>query len=112
MYPSFKFDYCKTTYKINYSSIPMYMYISGGVQSCRQNVLSESCIFFRHYVTLSTIKGEEYVVFTQHSEDLFQLVSKFLDGLKRKSKYGLVVQDCSQYGKHCRLSVVLPLNRL
>ncbi|XP_033759791.1 myosin-VIIa-like isoform X2 [Pecten maximus] len=51
----------------------------------------------RHTTTLSTVKSEEYVIFSLHSEDLFRMLSMFLEGLKRKSKYGLVVQDCSQY---------------
>ncbi|XP_060074102.1 myosin-VIIa-like [Ylistrum balloti] len=51
----------------------------------------------RHTATISTVKSEEYVIFSLHSEDLYRMLSVFLDGLKRKSKYGLVVQDCSQY---------------
>ncbi|XP_021365755.1 myosin-VIIa-like isoform X3 [Mizuhopecten yessoensis] len=59
----------------------------------------------RHTTTISTVKSEEYVIFSLHSEDLYRLLSMFLEGLKRKSKYGFVVQDCSQYDGAIGLSV-------
>jgi hypothetical protein len=45
------------------------------------------------------LSGEEYVIQSNHSEDLHSHLTSFLEGLKRKSKYAVVVQDASQVGK-------------
>uniref|UniRef100_A0A8W8IV66 Myosin-VIIa n=2 Tax=Magallana gigas TaxID=29159 RepID=A0A8W8IV66_MAGGI len=52
----------------------------------------------RHTVTLSTLRSEDFVVSSNHADDLFSLLTKFMDGLRRKSKYGIAVQDSTQIG--------------
>ncbi|KAK3095857.1 hypothetical protein FSP39_020064 [Pinctada imbricata] len=50
----------------------------------------------RHSVTVQTVSGEECSVHSTHSEDLYTLLSTFLDGLRLQSKYALVIQDSTQ----------------
>ncbi|XP_071159111.1 myosin-VIIa-like isoform X2 [Mytilus edulis] len=50
----------------------------------------------RNSTTITTLSGEEYVMHSNHSEDLHSHLTQFLEGLKRKSKYAVVVQDSSQ----------------
>ena len=50
----------------------------------------------RNSTTITTLSGEEYVIQSNHSEDLHSHLTSFLEGLKRKSKYAVVVQDASQ----------------
>jgi hypothetical protein len=55
-------------------------------------------ITHRHTVTISTLRSEDFVVSSNHADDLYLLVNKFLDGLRKKSKYGIAVQDSTQIG--------------
>ncbi|XP_048747216.2 myosin-VIIa-like isoform X2 [Ostrea edulis] len=50
----------------------------------------------RHTVTVSTLRSEDFVVSSNQAEDLYLLVTKFMDGLRRKSKYGIAVKDSTQ----------------
>ncbi|XP_062566068.1 myosin-VIIa-like [Saccostrea cucullata] len=50
----------------------------------------------RHTVTISTLRSEDFVVHSNHADDLYLLVNKFMDGLRRRSKYGIAVQDSTQ----------------
>ncbi|XP_022288159.2 myosin-VIIa-like [Crassostrea virginica] len=50
----------------------------------------------RHSVTVSTLRSEDFVVTSNHADDLYLLLNKFMDGLRRKSKYGIAVQDSTQ----------------
>uniref|UniRef100_A0A0B7B7B9 Uncharacterized protein n=1 Tax=Arion vulgaris TaxID=1028688 RepID=A0A0B7B7B9_9EUPU len=43
--------------------------------------------------TLSTVKGDEYTFTSPNAEDIHELVSFFLEGLKKRSKYVIAVQD-------------------
>lgn len=54
---------------------------------------------YRHTVTVSTLRSEDFVVTSNHADDLYLLLNKFMDGLRRKSKYGIAVQDSTQLGK-------------
>lgn len=51
----------------------------------------------RHCTTITTLSKEEYIIHTNHAEDLHSHLTAFLEGLKLKSKYAVVVQDSSQY---------------
>ncbi|ESO98819.1 hypothetical protein LOTGIDRAFT_213603 [Lottia gigantea] len=53
---------------------------------------------WRHSVTINTVKNESFVVTSQHSDDMYQLLSTFYDGLKDQSTYALVIQDAAEYG--------------
>ncbi|XP_050403190.1 myosin-VIIa [Patella vulgata] len=53
---------------------------------------------WRHAVTISTVKGDSYVMTSMHADDMFSLLSEFVDGLRDRSKYALVLQDTAQYG--------------
>lgn len=50
----------------------------------------------RHTVTISSLRSEDFVVSSNHADDLFSLLTMFMDGLRRKSKYGIAVQDSTQ----------------
>ncbi|XP_066268057.1 unconventional myosin-VIIa-like isoform X2 [Branchiostoma lanceolatum] len=43
--------------------------------------------------TLSTVKGDEYTFTSANAEDIRELVVCFLEGLKKKSKYVIALQD-------------------
>lgn len=43
--------------------------------------------------TLSTIKGDDYTFTSSNSDDIRELVVSFLEGLKRKSRYVIALQD-------------------
>ena len=43
--------------------------------------------------TLSTVKGLEYTFTSSNAEDIRELISYFLDGLKKRSKYVVATQD-------------------
>ena len=43
--------------------------------------------------TLATVKGEEYTFTSPNAEDIRDLVVTFLEGLKRRSKYVIALQD-------------------
>jgi myosin-7 len=45
--------------------------------------------------TLSTIKGDDYTFTSSNADDIRELVVAFLEGLKRKSRYVIALQDYS-----------------
>ncbi|XP_052216841.1 myosin-VIIa-like isoform X3 [Dreissena polymorpha] len=51
----------------------------------------------RHTVSVTTVQGDEYTVTSIHTEDLFDLLSTCQTGLRRRSKYGIVVHDASHF---------------
>jgi myosin-7 len=48
--------------------------------------------------TIITIKNDEYTFTSNNADDIRDLVINFLDGLKRKSKYVVVIQDFDPSG--------------
>ena len=48
--------------------------------------------------TLSTIKGDDYTFTSSNSDDIRELVVSFLEGLKRKSRYVIALQDYNPTG--------------
>ena len=50
--------------------------------------------------TLSTVKGLEYTFTSSNAEDIRELISFFLDGLKKRSKYVIAIQDYSSNSKN------------
>lgn len=52
--------------------------------------------------TLATIKGEEYTFTSNNAEDIRDLVGIFLEGLRRRSKFVVALQDNSNSGDSFR----------
>ncbi len=52
---------------------------------------------------MQTIKGDDYIFQSPNSEDIRDLISHFLDGLKKRSKYAIVLQDQRNDGMNCHL---------
>lgn len=50
--------------------------------------------------TLATVKGDEYTFTSPNAEDIRDLVVTFLEGLKKRSKYVIALQDYSSPGKN------------
>lgn len=48
--------------------------------------------------TLATVKGDEYTFTSPNAEDIRDLVVTFLEGLKKRSKYVIALQDYSSPG--------------
>jgi len=53
--------------------------------------------------TLATVKGDEYTFTSPNAEDIRDLVVTFLEGLKKRSKYVIALQD---YKAPSRLSFI------
>lgn len=49
--------------------------------------------------TLATVKGDEYTFTSPNAEDIRDLVVTFLEGLKKRSKYVIAIQDYSSQGQ-------------
>lgn len=49
--------------------------------------------------TLSTVRGEEFTFQSPNSEDIRDLVVYFLEGLKKRSKYVIALQDYKPPGE-------------
>lgn len=49
--------------------------------------------------TLATVKGDEYTFTSPNAEDIRDLVVTFLEGLKKRSKFVIALQDYSSPGK-------------
>lgn len=43
--------------------------------------------------TLATVKGDEYTFTSPNAEDIRELVVTFLEGLKKRSRYVIALQD-------------------
>lgn len=56
--------------------------------------------------TLSTVRGEEFTFQSPNSEDIRDLVVYFLEGLKKRSKFVIALQDYKPPGEYH----VLPLS--
>uniref|UniRef100_A0A8B9VTL4 Myosin VIIA n=1 Tax=Anas zonorhyncha TaxID=75864 RepID=A0A8B9VTL4_9AVES len=50
-------------------------------------------LFFGQSFTLATIKGDEYTFTSNNAEDIRDLVVTFLEGLRKRSKYVVTLQD-------------------
>ncbi|KAL3846912.1 hypothetical protein ACJMK2_017860 [Sinanodonta woodiana] len=51
----------------------------------------------RYLVTITTVQGDDYHMTSPHADDLFTLVTSFQMGLRRRSRFALVVQDASHF---------------
>lgn len=49
--------------------------------------------------TLATVKSDEYTFTSPNAEDIRDLVVTFLEGLKKRSKYVIALQDYNPPGK-------------
>ena len=47
---------------------------------------------------MTTIKGEEYTFTSANGEDIKDLVTAFLDGLRKRSKYAIAMMDYQSPG--------------
>jgi hypothetical protein len=48
---------------------------------------------FSQTFTLSTVRGEEFTFQSPNAEDIRDLVTYFLEGLKKRSKFVIALQD-------------------
>ena len=55
--------------------------------------------------TLATVKGDEYTFTSPNAEDIRELVVTFLEGLKKRSRFVIALQDYKAPSKRCILSV-------
>ena len=55
--------------------------------------------------TLATVKGDEYTFTSPNAEDIRDLVVTFLEGLKKRSKYVIALQDYNAPGMKIFLGV-------
>ena len=55
---------------------------------------------------MTTIKNEEYTFTSANGEDIKDLVTAFLDGLRKRSKYVIAMMDYQSPGISCLASVV------
>lgn len=59
----------------------------------------KACVFARggklqaQSFTLATIKGDEYTFTSNNAEDIRDLVVTFLEGLRKRSKFVVALQD-------------------
>ncbi|XP_063771935.1 unconventional myosin-VIIb [Pseudophryne corroboree] len=51
---------------------------------------------FGQCCVLNTLRGEQFVLTSQHSEEIAKLLLHFLDGLKSRSQYAVALQDSSR----------------
>lgn len=56
--------------------------------------------------TLATIKGDEYTFTSSNAEDIRDLVVSFLEGLRKRSKFVVALQDNPNPGKSSSLLAV------
>jgi myosin VIIa len=64
---------------------------------------------FTQTFSLSTVRGEEFTFQSPNAEDIRDLVVFFLEGLKKRSKYVLALQDYKAPGKSDNLIKVCEL---
>ena len=55
--------------------------------------------------TLATVRGEEFTFTSPNSEDIRDLVVYFLEGLKKRSRYVIALQDYKAPGEAAGLLV-------
>ena len=56
---------------------------------------------------MTTIKGEEYTFTSANGEDIKDLVTAFLDGLRKRSKYVIAMMDYQSPGTNCFILAAL-----
>jgi myosin-7 len=56
--------------------------------------------------TLATVKGDEYTFTSPNAEDIRDLVVTFLEGLKKRSKYVIALQDYKAPSEFSRLDAL------
>ena len=61
---------------------------------------------FAQTFTLSTIRAEEFTFQSPNAEDIRDLVVYFLEGLKKRSKFVIALQDYKAPGKSNRNTVL------
>ncbi|KAK7483154.1 hypothetical protein BaRGS_00025558, partial [Batillaria attramentaria] len=47
----------------------------------------------RNFSTVRTLKGDDYMVTTQHADDFFVMLTSFMHGLRMRSRFAVVTQD-------------------
>ncbi|XP_064614936.1 myosin-VIIa-like isoform X2 [Liolophura sinensis] len=52
----------------------------------------------RQLLTMTTLKGEQYIITSPHCDDMFNLLLSFVDGLKRRSIFAVVLESSSKFG--------------
>ena len=57
--------------------------------------------------TLATVKGDEYTFTSPNADDIRDLVVTFLEGLKKRSRYVIALQDYKAPSEYISLSVVV-----
>lgn len=57
---------------------------------------------FSQTFTLSTVRGEEFTFQSPNAEDIRDLVVYFLEGLKKRSKFVIALQDYKSPGLHTK----------
>lgn len=53
----------------------------------------------RQLLTMNTLKGEQYIITSPHCDDMFNLLLSFVDGLKRRSIFAVVLESSSKFGE-------------
>ena len=69
-----------------------------GVISCNHDI-SRSNKAFSQTFTLVTVRNEEFTFQSPNAEDIRDLVVYFLEGLKKRSKYVIALQDYKAPGE-------------
>jgi myosin-7 len=67
---------------------------------------------FSQTFTLSTVRGEEFTFQSPNAEDIRDLVVYFLEGLKKRSKFVIALQDYKAPGLHTAILQCLPCTEL
>jgi myosin-7 len=57
---------------------------------------------FSQTFTLSTVRGEEFTFQSPNAEDIRDLVTYFLEGLKKRSKFVIALQDYKAPGLYSK----------
>lgn len=62
---------------------------------------------FGQSCTLTTLRGEEFVLTSVNSAVIVELMVMFLQGLKKRSQYAVATQEYKQQGNMAELLLVL-----
>lgn len=79
------------TVKMDYSKTGFFFHIMR--IKCRCSFLSRTTKVFTQTFTLSTVRAEEFTFQSPNAEDIRDLVVYFLEGLKKRSKFVIALQD-------------------
>lgn len=63
-------------------------------------------------LTLATVKGEEYTFTSPNAEDIRDLVVTFLEGLKKRSRYVIALQDYKAPGQFSNQNELLNRSKI